>query len=202
MSSLSRTHFACLLAGALLGAATLAQASPTTEQVVQSTDFGTLTLPYTNGFSWALTAPSGAAGSDGFFLSDYGFSISGPASFSAAVLSFDLGATLQLSDLSLTLLRGTAWSGALSTTLSAADIADRDARVLTTGFGNPVTQTLSAYALDAGNYVVEVRGRVTGTGGGSFGGVLNVSAVPEPDSGVLALAGFGLLAWVARRTRR
>lgn len=202
MSYPSRNRLAALLAGPLICATSLAQAGAPIEWVVQSTDFGTLTLPYTNGFSGSLTPSVGPAGSDSFFLSDYGFSITSPGSFSSAALTFDLGSLLQLSDLSLTLLRGTAWSGALSTALSAAEVADRDARVVANSIGNPVTQTLGAYALDAGSYVVEVRGRVTGTGGGSFGGVINVSAVPEPDSGTLALAGLGLLAWAARRARR
>ncbi len=42
------------------------------------------------------------------------------------------------------------------------------------------TALIQTTALGAGNYVLEVRGNVTGTSGGSYAGVFNVAAVPVP----------------------
>ncbi|MYN25459.1 PEP-CTERM sorting domain-containing protein [Duganella sp. CY42W] len=53
--------------------------------------------------------------------------------------------------------------------------------------------------LASGSYYMEVKGKVLGTSGGSYGGTLNVAAVPEPETYGMLLAGLGLLGAVARR---
>jgi hypothetical protein len=53
-------------------------------------------------------------------------------------------------------------------------------------------------ALAAGQYVVEL----SGTSVGTFGGTLNLAAVPEADGIALALLGFGALGLIARRRGR
>jgi hypothetical protein len=55
--------------------------------------------------------------------------------------------------------------------------------------------------LAAGTYVVEVRGTATGSFGGAYGGVLNLTAVPLPAALPLLLSGFGLLGGFASRRR-
>ena len=68
------------------------------------------------------------------------------------------------------------------------------------GFSATVLTFANPVPLPAGQmYAFEVRGNVTGTAGGSYGGNLNVSAVPEPDGWMLCFAGMGLWALVARR---
>ena len=168
------------------------------QTMVQSTDYGLLTLPHTQGFNLSL-APMA---SDDTFLSDYGFSIGTDGSFSSAVVTFDLGSTFQLSNLTVTLLNGNAWNGAVPSDLTSAQIADRDSRIVTWGSGSSMNQVINQMTLGPGNYVVEVSGHVTGTNGGSYGGLLNVAAVPEPAGYALALAGFGLLAVARRRATR
>lgn len=71
-----------------------------------------------------------------------------------------------------------------------------------TGFGdNPVDSwSATAFDLPVGSYAVRVDGQVVGAGGGSFGGDLTVSPVPEASSYAMLLAGLagGALAWRRR----
>jgi hypothetical protein len=186
------------VAGSAIALASMCAAAAADQTVVQSTDYGLIALPFTQGFNLSLVALP----ADDTFLSDYGFSIGTNGSFTSAVVTFDLASAFQLSDLSVSLLQGSAWSGAVPADLSAAQIANRDSRILATGSGSSMTQMIDQMQLGPGDYVVEVSGRVTGANGGSFGGLLNVAAVPEPAGYVLSLAGFGLLAFVRRRARR
>ena len=184
----------------LAGAAAMAAAP--TQVVTASTSFGTLAAPYTNGFGQpvlALLAPYTAAD---YFVSDYGFSLTTSASFSSAVVTFDLGSILQLSNLSLSLLQGSPWSGSLPGVLSSADVATRLANTVAFGSGSGTTQQIDPLLLAVGDYVLEIRGRVTGSSGGSYGGVINVAAVPEPSGATLALAGLALLGVAGWRARR
>jgi hypothetical protein len=56
--------------------------------------------------------------------------------------------------------------------------------------------------LPAATYVLELRGDVNGSGGGSYSGTLNVNPVPLPAGLPLLTCGIGILGgWVRRRTR-
>ncbi|HVY81218.1 MAG TPA: FxDxF family PEP-CTERM protein [Steroidobacteraceae bacterium] len=55
--------------------------------------------------------------------------------------------------------------------------------------------------LEPGTYVLEIRGNVTGTNGGSYSGVLNLAPVPLPAAFPLLLSGVGVLG-VIRRSQR
>ena len=184
------------LAGSVLAIASLPALAAPAQTVAQATDYGLLAVPYTQNFGLTLV-PMAA---DDTFLADYGFTIGNAGTLTSAVVTFDLGSVFQLSGLTLTLLSGSPWNGAVPTDLSAAQVADRDSRILKTGSGTRSTQTLEQVALAPGHYTIEVSGHVTGSSGGSVGGLFNVAAVPEPSAIVLALAGFGLLALRRRRT--
>ncbi len=69
-----------------------------------------------------------------------------------------------------------------------------------TAMGTDELQTLQPLALQAGTYVMEVRGRVAGLAGGSYAGVINLSPVPEGSAWSMALVGLGVLA-LAKRHR-
>ena len=188
-------RFARALAGSALAIASVATLAAPAQTVLQTADYGLLGLPYSQNFGLTLVS----MGPANTFLSDYGFTIGTAGTLTSAVVTFDLGSVFQLSDLTLTLLSGSAWNGAVPTDLSAAQVAERDSRLLKTGSGMPTMQTLDQIALAPGHYTIEVSGHVTGTSGGSFGGLFNVAPVPEPSGIVLALAGIGLLALRRRR---
>ena len=56
--------------------------------------------------------------------------------------------------------------------------------------------------LNAGNYTLQVLGNVAGAAGGSYAGVLNISAVPEAAEWTLMIVGFGLIGFIAARRKR
>lgn len=199
MLHFSRTITA--VAAALAFSTASATAAPA-EVITFSTNLGTLALPYTSGFAQTLTPLPGPWSPSDYFLSDYGFSISSLGDFSSAVVTFNLGTILGLSDLSFNLLSGTAWAGAVPTALSAAQITSRNSSILASSWNSGSAQVINPMTLGAGDYTVQVRGRVTGQFGGSYGGVLNVAAVPEPSGVVLALAGLGLLGFATLRAKR
>lgn len=61
------------------------------------------------------------------------------------------------------------------------------------------TVVLGAHALAAGTYTLQIKGTVSGQGGGSYAGVLNIVAVPEADTYAMLIAGLGVMGAIARR---
>jgi hypothetical protein len=53
----------------------------------------------------------------------------------------------------------------------------------------------------AGNYTLQVRGTVTGLGGGSYAGTLNLTPIPEAETYAMFLAGLGLMGLISRRRK-
>ena len=69
----------------------------------------------------------------------------------------------------------------------------------TAGTESGEISALSDVMLGAGTYVLEVRGDVVGTSGGSYSGNLNLSPVPLPAALPLLLSGLGLLGGLVRK---
>jgi hypothetical protein len=69
----------------------------------------------------------------------------------------------------------------------------------TVGSESGQISALSDVMLGAGTYVLEVRGDVVGTSGGSYSGNLNLSPVPLPAALPLLLSGLGLLGGLIRK---
>jgi hypothetical protein len=55
--------------------------------------------------------------------------------------------------------------------------------------------------LVAGNYTLQVRGTVSGLGGGSYAGTLNLTPIPEAETYAMFLAGLGLMGFISRRRK-
>lgn len=64
------------------------------------------------------------------------------------------------------------------------------------------TWTLTASNLSAGLYTLAAIGSVTGSTGGSFGGNINVAAVPEASTTAMMLGGLAVVGFAASRRRR
>jgi PEP-CTERM motif len=64
------------------------------------------------------------------------------------------------------------------------------------------TVVLNPITLAAGSYTLQIKGTVSGAGGGSYAGVLNITnPVPEPESYAMLLVGLGFMGFTARRRK-
>jgi len=190
-------------------------------------DYGTVALPFSQGFSNTFTSLGG-----GNFVDQHGFTVSDSTAITAPVGPTAPGtfATYNFYDDFEFTLPSTS-SGSLTASavsISFANvfgISNLQARLypvttglttgvpasLVTGWSLPTnaggtTVTVSTFAspinLTAGTtYTLEIRGDVFGPTG-SYGGNLNISAVPEAESWALAVVGLGLLGAVASRRRQ
>jgi hypothetical protein len=97
------------------------------------------------------------------------------------------------------------FNGSLTTTDLTSKVFDFTAVDLNgidlTSFVSPDGGTLPTLTLMAGNYTFTVTGNASGSKGGSWGGQLNLVAVPvpEPETYALLLAGLGAVGFIARR---
>lgn len=62
--------------------------------------------------------------------------------------------------------------------------------------------SISSQNLGVGSYQLFVGGTVLGTGGGSYGGNLNISPVPEPETYLMMLGGLLVVGIAATRRRQ
>ncbi len=89
---------------------------------------------------------------------------------------------------------------------NSADVLISDAFIFTSTTNNGIRVNslyLDSPLLPAGNdYKFVVSGTIDGTVGGSYGGVLQATPIPEADSYLLMLAGLGLLGFAARHKLR
>lgn len=144
------------------------------------------TFAYADNF----TAPTPEIGATGFgFYDDYGFTI-GTSSADSVTTTINLGTQYQISDLAVRLYNVSAYN--LFSNSGTPSFAPVAGEIDATPDGS--AETISAVDLAAGTYVLEVRGDVTGTAGGSYSGVLNVIPTPVPLPGSLALLLSGIAA--------
>ena len=138
-----------------------------------------------------------------WFVEDYRFTVA-EGTFSSVSATFNLFDILQVSNLSARLLADLNPSSIYTApvTLTLSEMAQRNANTLVSGVGSGALQTINPFAVGAGSYILEVRGNVTGSAGGSYGGVFNIAAVPESGGLLMGLMGLGVLGWVTRRRGR
>lgn len=63
------------------------------------------------------------------------------------------------------------------------------------------TFKIDPITLAAGNYTFRVTGNVIGTIGAAYAGTISASAVPEPETYAMMMAGLGLMGFVAKRRK-
>lgn len=178
---------------------TFSQVAQAANVVTKVQNFGPLSLPFSTFYGTTFTPQSAPAAGDTFY-EDYAFTVSN-GTFSSVSATFDLGSILQISNLQARLFAGLPWAGATPGVLNPADLLQRWSNVVSAGAGTGSYQAITPYALGAGNYVLEIRGNVTGAAGGSYAGVFNVAAVPEPDALAMVLAGAGVIGFGVRRRK-
>lgn len=190
MTFFQRTLSAAAVCAVVIAGSSAAHAANTVTKVV---DYGMVGLPFSQTYGTTFTAPQ-APGD--VFYEDYAFTI--PAgSFNSVTVDFDLGNFLSISNVQAGLFAGA--PGVVGGAPAGGANVVAWTTPVSSGFGtvNMINQT----SLAAGSYVLEIRGTVTGSAGGSYSGLLNVSPVPEADGIALALAGFGALAFVRARRK-
>jgi hypothetical protein len=153
------------------------------------TDYSQLPVSdgFINTFNSAATATLGAPADPGFsFYDDYVFTV---ANSTVDVGSFLLNesTTFDINDLQMRL-----YSVIGNGTLPV--LGDSPAGLVAGWSSNDINATLSA-----GSYVLEVRGDVVGSAGGSYGGLIDLQPVPLPAALPLLLSGLGLLGGFARK---
>lgn len=170
-----------LMATVLVAFATQASAN-------QQVNLGALSIPTT--LTFGNTFASASSGST--FYDDYLFSMP-DGSFNSIVSSINLNSILGLTNLQARLFAGTTTSGAALVEGWGTTANFAPGLAATTVVLNPTS------LLAGGPYILQIRGTVTGTAGGSYSGALNVGPVPEPDSYAMLLGGLGFIAYSVRR---
>jgi hypothetical protein len=147
--------------------------------------------------SFAATYNLGALGAGDTFLSG-----SEEAAISVANGSFSDTFNFSLSNLSdLVTAAGTLNFGKTKKIDTSFNFTLYNSSNLALGSGTSGTD-FSLASLASGPYKLVVTGLATGTKGGLYNGVLSVTAVPEPETFALMLAGLGLMGTIARRRNK
>jgi hypothetical protein len=148
-------------------------------------------LTYGNSFASASVGTT--------FYDAYYFTIpDGTANSITSTISF--GTTSGLDNLRARLYAGNL-NPASSTAIPGQISGWGNTATLIPGLVTTETVVLNPVALLAGSYTLQIKGTVTGTGGGSYAGVMNISPVPEADTYAMLLAGLGVVGFMSRRRR-
>jgi len=200
---------------AIAGIASILAANIAAADVVQisysTTQFGTsgtgantaLPTPGSHTFGNSLvslntpvyTSPS--SGQSYEFYDDYVFSITGSTA-NVLTSSINLGSFLGLNNFQVRLyeLAGNTPLPAFGTPTGGTLLQAWSTPINYTPGMTGLLAVIGEQTLNAGSYVLEVRGNVSGVSGGSYSGVMNLASVPLPAAAWLffsALGGLGLL---------
>ncbi len=142
----------------------------------------------------AINNPNGSE-----FYDDYVFTIGG-SNLSAITATIDLGTVFQITDLNARLF---SWNGTTeqsSQTVTIGPVATLY-QAWTQAVGSGEVAVINQTGLAAGTYVLQIRGNVSGSSGGTYVGQLQVTPVPLPAALPLLISGLGLLSGAIRRRR-
>jgi len=171
--------YAKLFAGIVLMASAAAASAANINRTIN------LTLEDGTGFSGDSFTRAGAPVLNKTFLDTFNFTVSQPSFLSSSLTSISTTSTYDLNITSLNLYSGS--------TLLAAGVRDA------TGVVDVWHLTTSSAGLGAGNYSLQVGGKILGGNGGSFALVANTSPVPEPETWSMVGVSLAALGFMARR---
>jgi len=158
------------------------------------TDYGSVTLPFSQPYGRTFSASE-----TGNFSDSYQFSYTAPVgTFNTVSVTIDLAGIFQITGLQARLYQGMGPFTSGSTPMVQG---------WTTPLGSGEVTVIHPVALAANTYTLEIRGNVVGTAGGSYGGALNiavgdVTAVPEPGAYMLMFSGLALIGGMVVRRRK
>jgi hypothetical protein len=162
-----------------------------------------LNLPTSDTYGRTFLSSTTQIGSTGFgFYDDFIFTIAN-ASADAITSRIDFSTVLGINNLQVRLynLAGNANPPVLG--MPTGGVIEGWSQTFNLAPGtNQIVNVLGPKSLNAGSYVLEVRGNVTGSAGGSYSGSLNLVPAPLPAALPLLLSGLALLGGAARRSAR
>jgi hypothetical protein len=145
------------------------------------------------------TPASGPSANINFeFYDDYVFTIGG-ATVNSVSSTINLGNIFAIENLQARLYNASAQSSLPVLGSPVGGVIEAWSSQVGPG-GNIAITVLNDVLLNAGTYVLELRGSVSGQAGGSYSGVMNVAPVPTP--GALWLFGSGLLGMLSLRRKQ
>lgn len=197
----------CLVQSGNASATTMNLSYEETARGVTGNGAGTAftSLPASGGYTNTFGPSAGdIAGAPGFsFYDDYIFTVAN-ATVDSVTSEINLG-TLSLGSLQERLYSAAGNTTVPNTTLPVlgtpvgVQVPWSTAVGFTAGAETGMFTVINPTTLAAGTYVLEIRGEVTGSSGGTYSGELNLNPVPLPAALPLLLSGLGLLGGLARK---
>lgn len=160
-----------------------------------------LSLPTSDTYGHSFNSPTTQIGATGYgFYDDFIFTVS-TATADAITSTIDFNNVLAINNLSVRLynFNGNPNPPVLGTPNGGVIDAWSNTFNLAPGT-NQTVSVLPQTMLNAGSYVLEVRGNVTGSAGGSYSGSLNLIPTPLPATLPLMLSGLAILGRAVRRS--
>lgn len=160
----------------------------------------TLSVPGTYTFGQTFTEDKSLIPLTSFdFYDDYLFTVTS-ATVNAIAITNSLGASSQITNLDVRLF---SWNGTVENPTTAGSTTNNRITLLSpssTPFqGNPNPFSGGSFVnlppqnLAAGTYVLQVRGVISGSAGGSYAGTVNTAPIPVPAAFPLLISGLGML---------
>jgi hypothetical protein len=162
-----------------------------------------LSLPTTDTYGRSFNSPTTQIGSTGFgFYDDFIFSVS-TAAADAITSTIDFANVLGINNLQVRLYNFNGNPNPPVLGSPNGGVIDGWSQTLNIAPGTiEIVNVLPMTSLNAGTYVLEVRGNVTGSAGGSYTGSLNLVPAPLPAALPLMLSGLGLMGGALRRSAK
>jgi hypothetical protein len=146
------------------------------------------------GVGGSATSTANPAG----FYDDFVFTIAG-GSADSVTSTINLGNVLEIDGLQAALF---SYTPGQAVPVAGSPLANGWSVPFNSGPTSGTIAVIAPTTLNAGTYVLEIAGTVSGSAGGSYSGTLNLAPVPLPGGLPLLLSGMAGLAMLGRRHRK